>query len=94
MVRKSAEEWLEAKNQCFHDVDELMERWNKRITLDNLRIDEPDGAGQRPLGNTFLPGLNRRDHCFFLSNLVDEFLAGIKVLVHQPRRRVGQPLRR
>ena len=36
--------------------------------------------------------LSRRDDRFLLGDLVDEFLTGVEVLVHQARRGVGQSL--
>jgi hypothetical protein len=61
-----------------------------------------DGDGQSESARDFILGylqpsltgrtLNGRDHGFFLGDLVDEFLAGVEVLVYQPRGGVGQPL--
>jgi hypothetical protein len=46
MIEKSPQEWLETKNQSLCKIDELVERWNKRITLDDLRIDERFRSGE------------------------------------------------
>ena len=60
-----------------------------------------DGAARRLLrpryavanmGHPSRESLNRRHDRFLLVDLLYELLAGFDVLVHQPRRRVRQPL--
>lgn len=45
-VIKSAQEWLESRNQAFHISNELTQRWDERLTLNSLLIEKRFSRGQ------------------------------------------------
>jgi len=76
MIKKSPQEWLESRDQAFHISDELVKRWNERLTLDSPFMKERfERGGIHIILHVLLKGTGERwGLCFESSRLQEKSL--------------------